>query len=875
MIRLWKNFHEKGPKETNTEKRLRGKYNEFVKVLSENEHALDLMTTLEDKLFNQQLISFPYLTSKIRSLSHSVSNVVESLIDLSGGQYTDLRTRYGEISGKIREIVTGRKELVYTPNIIPMDHIKQAYIDKVGGKVANLGELRNCCDLLTPDGFAATACAFTHFSEFNSLPEKIESVLWHFDATDSRQLVAAEDALKRLFLESRVPPEIADAIRKETEKVTQGHKEPLYWAVRSSAIGEDMQNSFAGQFSTILNVRSDQLLDTYKEVLASKYNARAIEYQRMKNIRDDDVDMSVGFMVMIDPICSGVLYTIDPVRPADGQIVINAVWGLGELLVDGAVSAGIYIVDRKPGFALKKRKLAEQKVFLTHGKDGGLLQKPLPERQSQQPCLNDGQLTQLAQMALQVEAHFKSPQDIEWCFDRHNRLYVLQSRPLNVFEKVENRGTAASINAPVIARAGQPVSPGAGCGKVFKATDMHALVNMPKGAVLVIKNSSPRFIGGLAKACAVVVEKGNCTDHMASVIREFKVPCIVRVASIFSMLSDGQRITVDASRGIIYKGSVPGLPSEATTLKKSVVDIKMTESHRLLNRVADFVFPLNLTDPRDPDFRPEACQTWHDIVRFCHETALNEMFLLKEKNHLGALKNVFAVDTTLPFKLYVLDILGDTISRPAKRDILPEHVASLPFQALWKGMTASDVRWTGPDQQLGVQDLFSAMFRTPSFATPLVDTNSYAVVTREYLNLSLNMGYHYVILDCYLSSAAYNNHISLSFKGGAAEARKRNLRIAFVAKILKRLEFNVTTTNDFLKARLKAQTAQEMAEKLNAIGRMLGITRLLDLALQDDRMVDACVAQFFASSDGEIGVRPPSNSYISDAKDRTGREARK
>lgn len=849
MLGLWKNFHEKGPKETNTEKRLREKYNEFVKVLSENQHALDLMTTLEDKLYNQQLISFPYLTSKIRGLSHSVSNVVESLIDLSGGQYADLRTRYGEICGQIREIVTGRKELVYTPSIIPMDHIKQAYIDKVGGKVANLGELRNCCDVLTPDGFAATACAFTHFSEFNSLPEKIESVLWHFDATDSQQLMAAEDALKRLFLESQVPPEIAEAIRKETEKVTQGHAEPVYWAVRSSAIGEDMQNSFAGQFSTILNVRSDQLLDTYKAVLASKYNARAIEYQRMKNIRDDDVDMSVGFMFMIDPICSGVLYTIDPVRPADGQMVINAVWGLGELLVDGAVSAGIYVVDRKPGFALKTRKLARQKVFLTRGKDGGLLQKPLPEHQSRQPCLNDGQLNQLAQTALRVEAHFKSPQDIEWCFDHHNRLYLLQSRPLSVFEKSESRGTAASIHAPVIAEGGQPVSPGAGCGKVFKAADMHDLVNMPKGAVLVIRNSSPRFIGGLAKACAVVVEKGNCTDHMAAVTREFKVPCVVRVPSAFSMLSNGQRITVDASRGIIYEGSVPGLLPEATTLKKSVVDIRMTESHRLLKRVADFIFPLNLTDPRDTNFRPEACQTWHDIVRFCHETALNEMFLLKEKNQLGAVKNVFAVDTTLPFTLYVLDILGDAISRPAKKHILPENVESVPLQALWKGMTAPDVRWTGPDQQMGVQDFFSAMLRTPTFATSLADTNSYAVVTREYLNLSLNMGYHYVILDCYLSSAAHNNYISLSFKGGAAEARKRNLRIAFVAKILRRIEFDVTTTSDFLKARLQAQTAEEMAEKLNAIGRMLGITRLLDLAMEDDQMVDACVARFFAASE--------------------------
>lgn len=134
-----------------------------------------------------------------------------------------------------------------------------------------------------------------------------------------------------------------------------------------------------------------------------------------------------------------------------------------------------------------------------------------------------------------------------------------------------------------------------------------------------------------------------------------------------------------------------------------------------------------------------------------------------------------------------------------------------------------------------------------------VDTKSYAVVAPEYLNLSLSMGYHYIVLDCYLSDDAFNNYISLSFKGGAAEARKRSLRVAFVAELLRHLDFNVSTTNDFLKARLKTESARELGKKLYAIGHILGVTQLLDLAMEDESMVAKCVASF-ESQDYSLGI---------------------
>jgi pyruvate,water dikinase len=280
MIRLWKYRHKEKAKETSAEKELRKRYNDFLSVLSENEHSLDLMTRLEEKLYNNQLISLPYLRSVMTNLTKHIAHMVETLIQLSGGDYTELREQYQGIDNTIREILTGRKERLSTPLIIPLPGIKKELADKVGNKMANLGEMSNCCGQLVPSGFAATACAYTHFIDYNNLTSQVHAVLSGLDPNDSQQLLEAEQTIKNLFLKAVVPPEIEQSIVQESTRLEKEKGHPLFWAVRSSAIGEDMaESSFAGQFSTLLNVPTDQLLQAYKEVAASKYNARVMIYQ--------------------------------------------------------------------------------------------------------------------------------------------------------------------------------------------------------------------------------------------------------------------------------------------------------------------------------------------------------------------------------------------------------------------------------------------------------------------------------------------------------------------------------------------------------------------------------------------------------------------
>ncbi len=849
MIRLWKSLHNwKKVKETGAEQIIRQKYEAFLTILAENAHALELMTELEKKLVEKQLISIPYLKNMVKNLSLSIFNVVDNLEKLSGGRYTKLNDVYDHIEREIRTILSGTTIPIYTPQIIPMHDIHKWHIDKVGSKMANLGELRNHCNIPVPDGFGITACAYTHFAEYNNLEKKINRILTHLDIANGQQLLRAEKEVKRIILQAVIPPEIEDAVKKASKELEQRHGRPIFWAVRSSAIGEDRENSFAGQFSSILNVSTEEILDKYKEVVASKYNARNILYQRMKEIRIEDVNMSVAVMEMIQPVCSGVMYTVEPMHPDSEEMIITGIWGLGELLVDGVLSGDMFIVKKDADFTVLKEEIAQKEMRLRSVEQGGVEYEMLSDEDSQKPCLTKEQLKLLAETGVKIEKHFKAPQDIEWCFDQKGHLVILQTRPLHILEHGERRKLTSPIKAPIIAKGGRAVVGGVGSGIVVKVSDIHEVFGFPEGAIMVIRNSSPGFIGALRKAAAVIVEKGNRTDHMSSVARELNVPCVVKVPSIFSILEDGQRVTVDATEGIIYKGEVPELiNADAVVIKNPTTEVTKTESYRLLAKIADYIFPLHLTDPRMSNFRESACQTFHDILRFCHETALNEMFMLREKGPVKTIRNVYRIATDLPFKLFVFDMFGNTVKGPQGKEIRPEDIYSLPFQELWKGMAASDVTWNGPEQHMGTtKDMLSAMMRTSAIETQPERAKSFAVVTPEYMNLSLSMGYHYVTLDCYISDDPYNNYISMSFKGGAAETKRRQLRIMLISEILKPLGFDVRVKNDFLKARIKAESKKELSEKIRVIGRMLAVTRLLDMALKDERMVKECVDRFHA-----------------------------
>lgn len=268
-----------------------------------------------------------------------------------------------------------------------------------------------------------------------------------------------------------------------------------------------------------------------------------------------------------------------------------------------------------------------------------------------------------------------------------------------------------------------------------------------------------------------------------------------------------------------------------------------------LKRIA----PLNLTDPKDPNFSPEGCQTLHDIIRFAHEIAMREMFRIGDEveSEKGA---ALPLRISLPMNILVIDLGGGLSVPEGKREAVLENVLSRPFKALLRGMTHKEVTW---DQHAGV-DLrgFGSLIAESLIRDPLLEGPmggpSYAVVASRYLNFSARLGYHFVTVASFCGELVNDNYIIFHFKGGAADIARRSRRAHLITIVLRWLGFSVEQKGDMVRGEVKKYQATVLEEKLDMVGRLLGSVNLLDMALRDDRQVEWYADQFL---EGNYGFR--------------------
>lgn len=285
---------------------VREKYQIFVKLLAENDSALELISELQNKYHGRTIFTIPYLQNVIKKLLISSQNIVHLLNELTDGKYEVLEEVNNRISSEIRDVMTGKREPVVIFTSIPLDEAYREIADKIGDKMANLGEMKNRLGLPVPNGFAITVCAYNQFLEYNGLDVVIPKILEKVDKDDTQSLMKAEQTIKDLIRKASLPLELSEYLREGYEEVSRQNP-GCFVSIRSSALGEDGEASFAGQYTTLLNVPPKNLEPSYKEVIASKYNARAIYYRMKKGYRDEDVAMSAGVLEMVRAKVAGVI----------------------------------------------------------------------------------------------------------------------------------------------------------------------------------------------------------------------------------------------------------------------------------------------------------------------------------------------------------------------------------------------------------------------------------------------------------------------------------------------------------------------------------------------------------------------------------------
>jgi pyruvate,water dikinase len=839
----------------------RFRYTCFRDLLDSNAQLLDIISDMESKLQGNETFGFSYVRTQATRAAFHVFRMVKSLDVLSGHKYRELYAVVDRINHQIQEAIGQRREIQVPELVIPFPGVVSEMVDSVGGKNANLGEIVSRVSLQVPAGFAITTRSFALFMAHNDLSDEISKKKMEIDPREPETIERTSREIRELILQAEVPAAVAEAIRNAHQGMAAppSSRAPLV-SLRSSAIGEDSELSFAGQYLSLLNLSGDRILPAYREIVASLYSEAAIAYRLNKGILVEDAAMGVACMEMIRSVSGGVIYSRNPFNPTETHILITAVWGLGSYAVDGTVTPDTYTVARDPRKTILRKQISSKPVRLDCSPDGGLRQMPVdPERQDR-PCLTDEQIQLLAEYAIRLEEHFHCPQDTEWALDEQGCLFVLQSRPLKV------RGAQPDIlrTVPrisghrVLIEGGSVASEGVGCGPAFHVDSDSDLSGFPEGGVLVAKHSSPKFVLVMPRAQAIVTDAGSVAGHMAAVAREFEIPCIVGAASATSAIPPGVQVTVDALSGRVYEGRVQELVALQEPRTPTLLD---TPVHRALKRVTEFVVPLHLLDPKSPDFHARSCRSLHDLGRLVHELSYGEMFKVSDlvtDHGQGARK----LEALLPLDLYVIDLL-DGLSGPPSRNnrVTLENIASIPLKALLEGFTDEDLRSREPRpvDLTGFLSVMREQMLSPPRPAERFGEKSYAIVSGKYLNFSSRVGYHYCVVDAYCGKTENKNYITFSFKGGAADETRRNRRVRAIARILTAMDFSVEVKADRVDARFRKRDAPATVQRLEAIGRLLNFTRQMDMLMVSESSVEAITRSFLEGNYRlEANRKPPS-----------------
>lgn len=395
--------------------------------------------------------------------------------------------------------------------LLPLHKISKKDVNIVGGKGASLGEMTQA-GIPVPPGFVVTAETFQQFAGQEMPIDVKEEILKAFDQLGTKRV-----------------------------------------AVRSSALTEDSSTaSWAGQLESCLSVSRDQLLDKIRECWNSIRSERALAYAAQQNLSEDQLMVAVVIQLMVNSESSGVMFTVNPITKNPNEIMIEAGFGLGEMLVQGVITPDNFVVD-KQNLEVNSRDIQSQEVMLVW-QDGKNQEVSVPEDKQNQSALTDNQIKELVQLGVKIEKHYGVPQDIEWALEK-DKLYILQSRPITTLGLTSVQTDPSTAKVQILVE-GIAASPGTASGKVRLILLPNDISQTKEGEILVAEKTSPDFMSAFAKVVAVVTDQGGITSHAAIVSRELGIPAVVGTKNATKLLKNGQEVTVDGDNGKIYQGKV-------------------------------------------------------------------------------------------------------------------------------------------------------------------------------------------------------------------------------------------------------------------------------------------------------------------------------
>ena len=828
---------QQSPEELRTT--FRKRYRSFRGLLTANNNALQAMAELEKVYYSGESYRMAFIRSKITATLVNVYKMIRNLLEMSDGKYKELEVIFEKIGNDLEVIVEKKTSFTQGPLILPLTEVDRKAKIQVGEKMANLGEVSQIAGCVVPHGFVVTASATRHFLTADHIAE-INRRLQVLDPDDLDDLFKTCTEIQKIVLDAPLPADLEELLYVHYARLEKATHPGCLVALRSSALGEDAAGvSFAGLYRTVLDVDRDSLVSAYKQIISSKYGARAIAYRRKRGYRHEDIEMCVGCLAMVDALVSGVTYSKDPGEDENEVVRINALSGIAKGVVDGTRATDLFLVSRERPYPVVYSEMRQ-------GQDDS------SDRHAAASSLTYGQIRKLAETALLLEAHFGGPQDIEWSFDHQGVFYILQSRPMLTSHALETGdveipSAQGETGEKPFLFGGISASTGIACGEVFRVDSIDDMRAFPKGAVLVLEHPLPEWAPLLNRAAAVIAESGSEAGHLATVSREFGIPALFSLKDAMTALVNGETITVNASARAVYRGC-----REDLLRKKAVVKDIMAGSpvQRILTEALQHITPLNLNDPSSTQFKSSWCETLHDITRFCHEKSVSEMFNFGQKHHFdqGTAKRLVG---KVPLEWWVIDLADgfregvDELSKTVSID----DIVSVPMLAIWKGISAFP--WQGPPA-VSVRGFGSIIFQStmrpeldPSVPSALT-TKNYFLISQNFCNVSVRLGYHYAMIEAYLSDLLTESYVTFRFKGGAADMGRKAVRAKLLADVLQHYDFRVELRSDALLARVKKRPTEYLERRLQILGYLTLHARQLDMVMNRPNAVEQYKEKFLA-----------------------------
>ncbi|MDI6854191.1 MAG: PEP/pyruvate-binding domain-containing protein [Deltaproteobacteria bacterium] len=816
-------------------------FEQFQTLLQDHQQVMELIADLGEKSGGEYIFDRKYLVDFTNTLHTLLLRMVNSLNLMADKRYMDLYTSLDRIFQPMEAELRGRlllseeMPLVIGLSALPLDHP-----ELTGGKANNLGRISQSLKLPVPNGFVITTRAYRKFLEVNRLEERIHARLeaWTAGELDTEQ---TSRQIQYSILAGLPPKEVAAEIRR------QAARDEMYWAVRSSAYGEDGELTFAGLHETRLQVPSRKILSAYKEVLASLYSSQALIYRQRMGLLGEEAAMAVLCQETIASRTAGVIHTLDLSAPEANCLVIYASWGWGRTVVEGRAQVDRLVVEKDPPFRVSAAEIARKEIMVRPKPGGGEEEIAVPPEQQILPSLADEDVSTLVKWALSLERYFKRPQEIEWAQDDAGALWILQSRSMNIPRMtMALHGNIAEITSryPVLIKdVGTVAHAGVGSGPVCRVDSDAKLELFPEGGVLVIKYTAPWLTPIVPKASAIVSERGSAAGHLATIAREFRVPTLVGVEGAYDRLPEGDEVTVDTKQRVIYAGRIKEL------LQYELVQapaFEETQEFRQLRRLLKRIAPLHLIDPEASNFTPQGCESVHDVIRFIHEKAVNELMDLPRflKRFKGV--QIYTLSSDVPIGLKILDLEGGIDPQVQGNRVTAEHIRSLPLKALWEGVSAPGV-WSTEPIPVDFKGMMSSLTKTWAESPGTMGYTGFnlAVVSRVYMNLHLRLGYHLNLVDARMHPEPQHNHIYFRFVGGVTDMTRRSRRAQLLAHILSKFHFKVDVKGDLVVARVLHLSQEEMHLRLEVLGQLIGFTRQLDIQLKSDADIPQFMESFF------------------------------